>query len=254
MMNLTATPEQSSQAYEQTASRTSREKIVGIIGGMGPEATVDLMNRVIKATTAKDDIDHIRMLVDNNPKVPSRIKALIEKNGESPLECLQDMARRLEKWGVDFLVIPCNTAHYYHRGVQQAVGIPLLDMIGLSVNVIISEVPDLKTVGLLASSAVFDLGLYNDRFADAGVKLMDMEADEQRKVMSAIRKIKTSSYGSEVVEAIQDVTDNLARRGAQAILVACTELSIIGGQITHTTRMFDASQILAEAIVREAKS
>ncbi|NLW81563.1 MAG: aspartate/glutamate racemase family protein [Desulfovibrionales bacterium] len=253
-MYFAAPPDLSSQAHEPTAAPSGREKIVGILGGMGPESTVDLMNRVIKATTAKDDIDHIRMLVDNNPKVPSRIRALIEKTGESPLGCLQDMARRLEKWGVDFLAIPCNTAHYYHQGVQQAVSIPLLDMIGLSVNAITSEVPDLKTVGLLASSAVFDLGLYNERFADAGVRLMDMEPGEQGVVMSAIRKIKTSSYGPEVVEAIQNVVDNLARRGAQVILVACTELSIIGGQITPATRMFDAAQILAEAIVREAKS
>lgn len=253
-MNFAAKPDRNMQACDPETSRASREKIVGIIGGMGPEATVDLMNRVIKATSARDDIDHIRMLVDNNPKVPSRIRALIEKNGESPLECLQDMARRLEGWGVDFLAIPCNTAHYYHHGVQQAVSIPLLDMIGLSVNAITSEVPDLKTVGLLASSAVFDLGLYNGRFADAGVTLMDTEPGEQGIVMSTIRKIKTSSYGPEVVEAIQNVADNLARRGAQAILVACTELSIIGGQITPATRMFDASQILAEAIVREVKS
>lgn len=98
-MYFAAPPDLSSQAHEPTAAPSGREKIVGILGGMGPESTVDLMNRVIKATTAKDDIDHIRMLVDNNPKVPSRIRALIEKTGESPLGCLQDMARRLEKWG-----------------------------------------------------------------------------------------------------------------------------------------------------------
>ena len=253
-MNFAAKPDHTMQACDPTTSRASREKIVGIIGGMGPEATVDLMNRVIKATSARDDIDHIRMLVDNNPKVPSRIRALIEKNGESPLECLQDMARRLEGWGVDFLAIPCNTAHYYHRGVQEAVRIPLLDMIGLSVNFITSQIPDLKTVGLLASSAVFDLGLYKDRFADAGVNLMLMDPDDQNKVMAAIRKIKTSNYGPEVVQMIQKVADSLARKGAQAILVACTELSIIGGQITPKVHMFDASQILAEAIVKEAKS
>ncbi|MCF8039781.1 MAG: aspartate racemase, partial [Desulfohalobiaceae bacterium] len=68
-----------------------KEKIVGIIGGMGPEATVDLMSRVLKATPAADDIDHIRLVVDNNPKVPSRIKALLENTGESPAPCLQDM-------------------------------------------------------------------------------------------------------------------------------------------------------------------
>lgn len=253
-MNFAAKPDHTVQACGPETTRASREKIVGIIGGMGPEATVDLMNRVIKATAARDDIDHIRMLVDNNPKVPSRIRALIEKNGESPLECLQDMARRLEGWGVDFLAIPCNTAHYYHHGVQQAVRIPLLDMIGLAVDYVTSQTPDLKTVGLLSSSAVFDLGLYEERFANVGVNLMVMDPDDQKKVMAAIRKIKTSNYGLEVVRVIQEVADNLARQGAQALLIACTELSIIGGQITPKVHMFDASQILAEAIVKEAKS
>jgi aspartate racemase len=253
-MDFADKPIQSTQTCDLVAARGRREKVVGILGGMGPEATVDLMSRVIRATSARDDIDHIRMLVDNNPKVPSRIRALIEKNGESPLECLQDMARRLESWGVDFLAIPCNTAHYYHRGVQKAVRIPLLDMIDLSVNFMTAQIPDLKTVGLLASSAVFDLGLYEQRFADAGVSLMAMYSDDQEKVMTAIRKIKTSSYGPEVVIMIQEVADKLARHGAQALLVACTEISIIGGQITPAVRMFDASQILAEAIVREAKS
>lgn len=253
-MNFAAKPDNTVQACGQENSRASREKIVGIIGGMGPEATVDLMSRVIKATSARDDIDHIRMLVDNNPKVPSRIRALIDKNGESPLECLQDMARRLEGWGVDFLAIPCNTAHHYHHGVQQAVRIPLLDMIGLAVDYVTSQTPDLKTVGLLSSSAVFDLGLYKERFANVGVNLMVMDPDDQKKVMAAIRKIKTSNYGLEVVQVIQEVADNLARQGAQALLIACTELSIIGGQITPKLHMFDASQILAEAIVKEAKS
>lgn len=253
-MNFAAKPVRTVQACGSDNSRASREKIVGIIGGMGPEATVDLMSRVIKATSARDDIDHIRMLVDNNPKVPSRIKALIEKNGESPLECLQDMARRLEGWGVDFLAIPCNTVHYYHHSVQQAVRIPLLDMIGLAVDYVTSQTPDLKIVGLLSSSAVFDLGLYEERFANVGVNLMVMDPDDQNKVMAAIRKIKTSNYGLEVVRVIQEVADNLARQGAQALLVACTELSIIGGQITPKVHMFDASQILAEAIVKEAKS
>src|SRR5512139_4144666 len=126
-----------------------REKIVGIIGGMGPEATVDLMARVIKATPALDDVDHIRMIVDNNPKVPSRIKAIIEGDGENPIPCLQDMARRLVAWGVDFLAMPCNTAHYYHRDIQESVAIPVLDMVDLAVRDVIIQTPGLKTVGLL---------------------------------------------------------------------------------------------------------
>ena len=88
-----------------------KELVAGILGGMGPEATVDLMHRIIAHTDARDDIDHVRCIVDNNPKVPSRIKALLEGGGESPAPCMADMGRRLEAWGADFLCIACNTAH-----------------------------------------------------------------------------------------------------------------------------------------------
>jgi aspartate racemase len=93
-------------------------RILAIIGGMGPEATVDLMLRVINATPARDDQDHIRMLVDNNPKVPSRINALVDGSGESPAPALISMARGLASLGADFLAVPCNTAHHYLREVQ----------------------------------------------------------------------------------------------------------------------------------------
>ena len=109
-----------------------KDKTVGILGGMGPEATVDLMQRVIDATPAIDDVDHIRMLVDNNPKVPSRIKALIDVTGKSPAPCMIDMARGLEKQGADFLVIPCNTAHHYYSDVAAAVDIPVINLIELT--------------------------------------------------------------------------------------------------------------------------
>ena len=89
-------------------------KTVGVIGGMGPEATVDLMTRVIGKTPAVNDQDHLRMLVDNNPKIPSRIAAIIEGTGESPVPVLTEMARGLEVQGASFLAIPCNTAHVYH--------------------------------------------------------------------------------------------------------------------------------------------
>ena len=134
------------------------EKVVGIIGGMGPEATVDMIAQVIRATPARDDIDHIRMLVDNNPKIPSRIKAVIEGTGESPAPCMGEMARNLVAWGDDFLVIPCNTAYYYYDAVQAAVDVPVLNMIDLTVDAIITENPTVRYPGLLASTAVLMTG------------------------------------------------------------------------------------------------
>jgi len=230
-----------------------REKIVGIIGGMGPEATVDLMARIIKATPALDDVDHIRMLVDNNPKVPSRIKALLEGDGESPIPCLQDMARRLAAWGVDFLAMPCNTAHYYYRDIQEAVTIPILNMIDLAVQKVITQTPGVKDLGLLASTAVLNLKLYKKRFAESGVALVPPDDNYQKGIMNAIKRIKTSRYGSEVVEAVQAAADNLVELGSEALLVACTEISIVGQEIRSTVRIFDATQILAEAIVKKAR-
>lgn len=230
-----------------------QQKIVGIIGGMGPEATVDLMSRIIKATPALDDGDHIRMFVDNNPKIPSRIKALIDGTGQSPLSCLQGMARRLESLGVDFLVMPCNTAHYYHRDIQVAITTPLLDMVELSARAVIKQNPDLKKVGLLASTAVIYLKIYERRFAQKKVSLVTPTDIYQSQIMDAIKKIKTSNFGDEVVEPIQSAADNLIENGAEVLLVACTELSIIGRQVRSTVKIFDSAQILAESVIREAR-
>lgn len=103
------------------APAIARQPVVGVLGGMGPEATVELMQRVIRATPARDDADHVRMIVDNNPKVPSRIAALIERRGDDPAPVIADMARGLEAAGADFLVIACNTAHHYLPTIRAAV-------------------------------------------------------------------------------------------------------------------------------------
>lgn len=229
------------------------EKVVGIIGGMGPEATVDLMARIIKATPALDDVDHIRMVVDNNPKVPSRIKALLEGEGESPVLCLQNMARKLAAWGVDFLAMPCNTAHYYHSDIQKVVPIRLLDMIGIAVEATVAQNPGIQAVGLLASTVVINLKLYERAFSERHVRLVTPPSQVQDGLMAVIRKIKTGRYGSEVGQVLQAAAEQLIKDGAGALLVACTELSIISGNIRTACPTLDAAQVLAEAIVREAR-
>lgn len=227
-------------------------KIVGILGGMGPEATVDLMSRIIRATPAKDDSDHIRMMVDNNPQVPSRIKALLEGSGVNPAPCLQDMARKLAAWGADFLAMPCNTAHHYHADIQQAVSIPVLNMIELAADEASGKHPGIETVGLLASSATLRLKLYERSFARKGLRLLAPPPRVQDSLMSAIRTIKTGCYGQEVIAALQDTADTLVREGAGALLVACTELSLISDRIRAPCPILDTAQILAEAVVEEA--
>jgi aspartate racemase len=227
-------------------------KIVGIIGGMGPAATVDMMSRVIRATPATDDVDHIRMLVDNNPKIPSRIKAIMEGNGESPAPCLIAMAQNLVAWGADFLAIPCNTAHFYYDAVQSAVDVPVLNMIDLAVAAIVSKNSSVRRPGLLASTGVLMTGLYKKRFEKKGLALITPDDPGQKKVMTAIRQIKTGHYGTREIETVNAVASELTTAGADVLIVACTELSIISSVLKSNVRIFDTAQILAEAVVQAA--
>ena len=226
--------------------------IAGLIGGMGPEATVDLMRRVIRATPAEDDADHVHMIVDNNPRVPSRIRALIEGDGESPAPCLREMARRLETHGAHFLAIPCNTAHAYFDEIASAVSIPVLHMIRLTAEAVTAESPDLRFVGVLASSAVIMTGLYEKAFRRAGVEVLYPRGSLQDRIMQAIRQIKAGRLGRAGEETLLEAARDLDEQGAEAIVVACTELSLAAGPLAGRGRVYDAAQVLAEAIVRTA--
>ena len=105
---------------------------VGILGGMGPEATILMQQRLLQAIPAQDDSDHIPLLIDMNPQAPSRIAHLIEGTGGDPAPVLAQMARRLETGGAEALAMPCNTAHSYAASITSAVEIPLLNMVTLS--------------------------------------------------------------------------------------------------------------------------
>jgi len=227
-----------------------KEKIVGILGGMGPEATVDLMQRIIRFTPALDDADHIRCIVDNNPKVPSRIKAIIEGDGEDPGPCMADMGRRLEFWGADFLVIACNTAHYYYDAVQHAVNIPVINLIDLVATHVKKHFPDQGNVGILASPAVAMTGLYAKRLKPLGINDMWPDPDHQERLLGIIKAVKQGDTGDRVRSNYAGVCDNLKQRGASLAIIACTELSALGG--TLPIDCVDAADLLATEIVNVA--
>jgi len=229
-----------------------KEKIVGILGGMGPEATVDLMQRIIRLTRALDDIDHIRCIVDNNPKVPSRIKVIIEKNGENPGPCMADMGRRLETFGADFLVMACNTAHYYYDTVQEAVNIPVINLIGLVTDHLIRNYPNHHNIGILASPAVKITGLYARQFKPLG--LVDVWPDPKVHdlLLQIIKSVKKGDTGTKVTRDYQSVCQHLQDKGTGLAIVACTELSALNADLP--VQAVDAPQILAKEIVDVAKN
>ena len=229
------------------------EQTVGVIGGMGPEATIDLMRRVIAATPARDDIDHIHMLVDNNPKVPSRIKALIEGTGESPAPFMAKMALGLERAGADFLVMPCNTAHMYYPEVVAAVSIPVVNILDVTVQHVKRCQPDIRRVGMLASTAVENIRLYHDRFDVEDVETLFPAPAHQEKVMALIKGVKSKNYDADAVARYNEAAAHLKAKGAECIILACTELSVIAETLIMDLPVYDASQLLAEHIVYRVK-
>ncbi len=231
------------------------EKTVGIIGGMGPGATIDLMQRILRLTPAPegrdmDDIDHIRCLVDNNPKIPSRIKAIIDKDGEDPGPFIADMAKGLESWGADFLAIPCNTAHYYYDIVQKAVNIPVINLIDIVCNHIKTHFPDHDKIGILASTAVKITQLYSNKLKRFDIKDVWPDSDHQAILLKVIKEIKKGNMDSKVQNDYAQVCDNLLHKGVKTAIIACTELSILKGKTSIYT--VDAAEILAKEIVRQA--
>lgn len=231
---------------------TQQEKIVGIIGGMGPEATVDLMQRIIRLTPAHDDIDHIRLIVDCNPKIPSRIRAIIDGDGESPLPCLVQMARGLESFGADLLAIPCNTAHHYHADIQAAVQIPVLNMVELTVAAVTHAQQGAKAIGIVASDAIQITGIYADCLQRFGLRPLYPQADAQKRLMDIIRSVKAGRSASELSPAYHEIVTGLGALGAQAAVIACTELSTLPLSVPNI-HVVDAAEVLATAIVSAVK-
>ncbi|MFN3994109.1 MAG: aspartate/glutamate racemase family protein [Tabrizicola flagellatus] len=219
---------------------------VGILGGMGPQATILLMQKVLDVTPAADDADHIPLIVDQNPQVPSRIRRLIEGTGDDPAPVLAEMARRLVAAGAEALAMPCNTAHHYAPDIRAAAPVPFLDMVALSV----AKAADLAKgdgiVGILASPAVRRIGLFDAPLDRLGITALYPEGEDA--LLGAIRRIKAAGPGPESVEALRVASDALLRRGATVQMIACTEFSLLPAPLAGGVAGFDTLDVLVAAI------
>ncbi|MCW4014310.1 MAG: amino acid racemase [Candidatus Bathyarchaeota archaeon] len=229
------------------------EKTIGILGGMGPEATADLFMRIIRATPVEKDQDHLHVIIDSNSKIPDRTPAILG-TGEDPLPLLVETGQRLEKAGADLLIMPCNTAHYFHAKIQEQVGIPLLHMIRLSADYIAEKYPEVRKAGLLASDGTIASRLYHDSYAAKGIEIIIPDKSSQKDTMDAIYKyIKTGNL-EKGEELLKRVSLELIQAGADTVLCGCTEVSIVLHDGDLSVPVVDPLQVLAEEAVKIASS
>lgn len=221
-----------------------RRLTVGVIGGMGPEATADFFAKLVAATPARRDQDHLHVLIDCDPAVPDRTAA-IEGVGPSPAARLAAMARGLVDAGAELLVMPCNTAHAFEAAVRDAAGgVPFVSMIDATADAVVaataesaapesaapeSAAPTPRSVGLLATVGTLRSGIYHDAFARRGIAPLVPDADDQRIVNDAIAAVKGGQAREAERSALREVAQRLVRAGAGAIVTACTELPLLLG-------------------------
>ncbi|MDZ7708503.1 MAG: amino acid racemase [Trueperaceae bacterium] len=226
-------------------------RVVGVLGGMGPAATWDFCSRLTAATPATKDQDHLRVLVDADPSVPDR-NAALEGRGPSPGPRLAAMARGLERAGAEVLCMPCNAAHAFADDVRDATVVPFVDMIEATVEATMKRVPDARRVGLLATTATLDAGLYERVFRERGVEVVIPAPAQRDEMMAAIYAVKTGELGPATRAAMRRAAQAAVAAGAEALVAACTEVPLALTQEDLEVPLVVSSEALAVVVVRIA--
>jgi len=230
------------------------EKVIGILGGMGPEATLDCFEKILRNTPAGKDQDHLRVIIDSNPNVPDRTAAILGK-GASPLPLLVQGCRTLQQAGADFIIMPCVSAHFYQEEMRQQITLPLVSIFDVVAEALFHDHPEIKVVGLLGTTGTVRSGLFQKRLKKDGIEALVCEDKIQERVMAAIYDIKSSQANRPREVITNDLiaaAQSLIFRGAAGIVAGCTEIPLALSQRNLSVPYFDALLLLARAAIRLA--
>ncbi len=233
------------------SSRQEQQRIAGVLGGMGPDATVDFLAKVVAATEAASDQDHIHQIIDHNPKVPNR-HAAIAGVGPDPSPELTAMARRLEAAGADFLVMVCNTAHAYAAEIRASVTIPFVSI----VDVVMDELHGLpvKYVGVMAAEGCLRAGLYQQALAGAGLEAVLWSEAELARFMELVYRIKAGDRGSDIGAGMGRLAADLVFRGAEILIAGCTEVPLFLSDRDTAVPLLSSTDLLVRRTITLARN
>lgn len=231
---------------------TKKELTAGVLGGMGPDATIDFMSKVIALTSANSDQDHIHMIVDHNPKVPNRQAAILD-GAEDPGPALARMARGLESAGADFLVMVCNSAHAFAEPVRQATSLPLVSIIDVTLQEIAESSPEARRAGLLATDGLIASGIYQQALEAAGLEPVLPGNEALENLMSLVRSIKGGNRSKEVSQEMGTLAELLISAGADVVIAGCTEIPLVLNAPVITVPVISSTDALARKTVALAR-
>ena len=225
------------------------EKSIGILGGMGPLATADLLRKIVLVTRAEKDGDHVRVYIDDNPRIPDRTAAILS-GGESPLPQMTDSLEKLEKCGASCIIMPCNTAHYFLPRLQALTGIPFISMLEATAKACAAAYPG-KTAAILGTKGTLQTRLYHDALAAQGVPALTPDDAQQDELMRLIYDVvKANRPLAPETDAWARLLNDLCARGADYFILGCTELPLLADTLPHPGPFIDPTAELARAAIR----
>ncbi|HZZ34687.1 MAG TPA: amino acid racemase, partial [Caulobacteraceae bacterium] len=227
-------------------------RTVGVLGGMGPAATLDFMAKALAAGQGAAEQDNIRLIVDCNPHVPDRNAALRDE-GPSPGPILAAMARGLEAAGAEFLVMACHTAHAWRADIEAATDLPFVSIVDEACAHLRTHHGEARRIGVLAAQGCLDASLYQTALAAEGFEPLTPAADAQSAFMLALYRVKAGEIGPEAREAMAAAARDLIEQGAQVVLAACTEVPLVLRAADVSAPLIDVTRVLAERTVAYAR-
>jgi aspartate racemase len=226
-------------------------KTIGVLGGMGPYATLDFLRLLLDLTGATKESEHFRLVVDSNPRIPSRTRAYLFGEAD-PVPMMRDSAANLLHAGADFIVLPCNSAHYFLHRVLDGAPFPIVDMVESTSEVIVQQ--GWRKVGVLAGEVTVGAGLYEKHLAPHGINVVQVSAEQQKLVRKIIEDVKNNSITSQTNSSLEALIDNLVGNGAQSVILGCTELQAVIRNLKVNIPIVDSLEVLARAAIAEART
>lgn len=242
------------------AAEIERPFKLGVVGGVGPAATVDFLDKVVRNTPGTRDQDHLRLLVEQNPQIPDRTEHLVG-DGMDPTLALYATCKKLQAGEADLIAIPCNTAHAFVAAIQSELDIPIMNMLTVTVKHIRELFPQLRKVGLLATDGTVSSGVYKRALEDHGLLEVVPSPPLQARVMNAIYGPQGVKAGFTTGQAVADVDaaiEELAAQDVEVIVLGCTELPLLLPEAERVTTsgkhvtLVDPTDILARRCVSAA--
>lgn len=228
------------------------DMILGILGGMGPEATVGFYSRVIQKTSVQKDQDHFRVIIDSNAKIPDRTEAIL-KDGPCPLNAMLDSLKLLEQAGAKRIAIPCITAHYYLDDLRKETSMEILSGLEVLAEAISLRHPQIKNIGILATTGTVKTGLFNLHLQPLQM-IYPTEESQEKKVMTAIygeEGIKKRGLSQKSLNLLIAAGNELIEKGAELIVAGCTEIGVILSSEHFNIPFLDPMDVLAEALIKK---